>query len=189
MLEIVGGRAKKSGYNAHTMFQVYHELCELWGENSPSALTGCYHVAWILALADETRAEAWSILDPLKARCEATLGDGHFQTITTMMTSARVLYHLGEHWQAATMINQAIKRLDLMYEDFHPVCLEARSRQALLLMKLEGSHDVEAILQDVLAQRAAILGVENPRTQSTLVTLQKFLEARGRTLSLPEILT
>jgi hypothetical protein len=189
MLEIVGRRAKESEYNAPTMFRVYHELCELWGENSPSALTGCYHVAWTLALVDETRAEAWSILDPLKARCEATLGDGHFLTITTMMTSARVLYHLGGHWQAASMINQAINRLDLMYEDFHPVCLEARSRQAMLLMKLGRSHDIETILRDVLARQVEILGVENPRTQSTLATYQEFLKTRNQILSLPEILT
>ena len=106
-----------------------------------------------------------------------------------MMTSARVLYHLGGHWQAASMINQAINRLDLMYEDFHPVCLEARSRQAMLLMKLEGSHDIETILRDVLARQVAILGVENPRTQFTLATFQKFLKTRNQILSLPEILT
>jgi hypothetical protein len=188
MLEIVGGRAKESEYDANRMFEVYDELCELWSADSPSALTGLYHVAWILALGAETRGEAWSILDPLKAKCEVTLGPGHFQTITTMTTSARVLYHLGEHWQAARMINEAIERLDLMYEDFHPVRLEARSRQATLLMKLEGSHDVETILQDVLAQQHAILGFENPRTQSTLATLQRFLQGRGRKLSLPEVL-
>jgi hypothetical protein len=59
----------------------------------------------------------------------------------------------------------------------------------MLLMKLDGSHDIETILRDVLARQAAILGVENPRTQSTRATLQKFLEARGRILSPPEILT
>jgi hypothetical protein len=188
MLNIVSGRAKKSKYDANRMLQVYNELCELWGADSPSALAGLYHVAWRLALTEETRGEAWSILDPLKAKCEQILGPYHFQTITTMTTSARVLYHLGEHLQAALMINQAIQRLDMMYEDFHPFRLEARSRQATLLMKLPGSYDVETILQDVLRQQAAILGFENPRTQSTRDTLQRFLEGKGRTFILPEIL-
>jgi hypothetical protein len=191
MLEIVSGRAKKSEYNANRMWQVYHELCELWGADSPSALTGLYHVAWTLALVQDTRGEAWAILEPLNFKCELTLGPCHFQTITTMTTSARVLYHLGDHWKAALMINRAIQRLDLMYEDFHPFCLEARSRQATLLMKLEGSHDVETILQDVLRQQVLILGFDNPRTQSTLATLQRYLNGKGRSQEafiLPEIL-
>ena len=89
------------------------------------------------------------------------------------------------------MINRAIQRLELMYEDFHPYRLEARSRQAKLLMKLEGSHDVEAILQDVVRQQAVVLGVQNSRTQSTLVLLQHFLTRKGRSqeaYSLPEVL-
>jgi hypothetical protein len=193
MLDIVSGRAKKSEYDANRMWQVYHEICELWGEDSPSALAGLYHVAWSLALDKATRAEAWNILKPLKAKCELTLDPCHFQTITIMTTSARVLYHLGEHWEAAFMINQAIRRLDRMYEDFHPFRLEARSRQAMLLMQLDGSYDVETILQDVLRQQTAILGFENPRTQFTLATLQKFLSRKGRSqelesVILPEIL-
>lgn len=188
MLEIVGGRAKKSEYDAKRMSQVYTGLCELWGADSPSALAGLYHVAWSLALVEETRAEAWSILDKLKVKCETILGPGHFQTITAMTTLARVLYHLGAHWQAAEMINEAIQRLDRTYEVFHPVRLEACTRQAILLMKLGGSYDVETILRDVLVRQVAILGCENPRTRFTITTLQKFHEERGRIFNLPEIL-
>ena len=191
MLEIVGGQARQSQYNVHRLWKVYYELCDLCGIDSPSALAGLYHVAWSLALDKDTRREAWTILKDLNVKCELTLGRGHFQTITSMTTSARVLYHLGEQWQAALMINQAIQRLDLMYEDFHPYRLEARARQAKLLMKLGGSHDVESILQDVVRQQAEILGVHNTRTQSTLATLQDFLKNKGRSqeaYSLPEIL-
>jgi hypothetical protein len=193
LLDIVCGRARQSKYKADRMRQVYHELCELWGEDSPSALAGRYHVAWTLALVDDTnsRREAWAILEPLNARCEVRLGPCHFQTITSMTTSARVLYHLGKHWMAALMINRAIQRLDLMYEDFHPYRLEARSRQARLLMKLEGSHDVEAILQDVVRRQAEVLGVQNSRTQSTLELLKNFLTSKGRSQeanNLPKVL-
>jgi hypothetical protein len=188
MLEIVGGRAKESEYDAYRMSQVYTGLCELWGADSPSALAGLYHVAWSLALVKETRAEACSILDKLKVKCETILGPSHFQTITAMTTLARVLYHLGAHWQAAEMINEAIQRLDRTYEDFHPVRLEAGARQAILLMKLGGSYDVETILRDVLVRQVAILGCENPRTRSTITTLRKFHEERGRIFNLPEIL-
>ena len=191
MLEIVGGQARHSQYDVHRMWKVYHELCALWGAESPSALVGLYHVAWSLALVEGTRREAWRILKELNVKCELTLGRGHFQTITSMTTSARVLYHLGEHSQAALMINQAIQRLDLMYEDFHPYRLEARARQAKLLMKFEGSYDIEAILQDVVRQQAAILGFHNSRTQSTLAALQGFLKDKDRSqeaYSLPEVL-
>lgn len=193
LLDIVCGRARESKYKADRMWQVYHELCELWGADSPSALAGHYHVAWTLALVDDTnsRREAWAILEPLNVKCEVKLGPCHFQTITSMTTSARVLYHLGEHWKAALMINRAIQRLDLMYEDFHPYRLEARSRQAKLLMKLDGSHDVEAILQDVVRRQAAVLGVQNSRTQSTLELLKQFLTSKGRSqeaYNLPEVL-
>ena len=193
LLDIVCGRARQSKYQADRMRQVHHELCALWGADSPSALAGLYHVAWTLALVDDTnsRREAWAILEPLNARCEVRLGPCHFQTITSMTTSARVLYHLGEHWMAALMINRAIQRLDLMYEDFHPYRLEARSRQARLLMKLEGSHDVEAILQDVVRRQAAVLGLQNSRTQSTLELLKNFLTSKGRSQeanNLPEVL-
>ena len=191
MLAIVNCQVRQSQYDTARMRRVHQGLSEVWGEDSPSALVGLYHVAWSLALDQETRGEAWAILEPLNVKCEVTLGQCHFQTITAMTTSARVLYHLGEHWQAARMINRAIQRLDLMYEDFHPYCLEARSRQAKLLMKLDGSHDVETILQDVVRQQAAILGFHNPRTQSTLATLQGFLKSKGRSQeahSLPEVL-
>ena len=67
-----------------------------------------------------------------------------------------------------------------MREDFHPYRLEARSRQARLLMKLEGSHDVEAILQDVVRRQAEVLGVQNSRTQSTLTLLKNLLTSKGR---------
>jgi hypothetical protein len=193
LLDIVCDRARQSKYKADKMRQVYHGLCELWGADSPSALVGLYHVAWTLALVDDTdsRKEAWTILEHLNIECELILGPCHFQTITSMVTSARVLYHLGKHWEAALMINRAIQRLELMYEDFHPYRLEARSRQAKLLMKLEGSHDVEAILQDVVRQQAIVLGVQNSRTQSTLALLQHFLTRKGRSqeaYSLPEVL-
>lgn len=193
LLDIVCDRARQSKYTADRMWQVYHGLCELWGADSPSALAGLYHVAWTLALVDDTdsRREAWAILEHLNVRCEVTLGPCHFQTITSMATSARVLYHLEEHWEAARLINRAIQRLDLMYEDFHPYRLEARSRQAKLLMKLEGSHDVETILQDVVRQQAAVLGVQNSRTQSTLALLKDFLIRKGRSqdaYKLPELL-
>jgi hypothetical protein len=182
LLDIVCDRARQSKYKADRMWQAYRGLCELWGADSPSALAGLYHVAWTLALVDDTnsRREAWAILEPLNVKCEVTLGPCHFQTITSMATSARVLYHLGKHWEAALMINRAIQRLDLMYEDFHPYRLEARSRQAKLLMKLEGSHDVEAILQDVVRHQAAVLGVQNSRTQSTFELLKDFLTSKGR---------
>ena len=182
LLDIMSGQARQSPYDTDRMLHVYRRLCELWGADSPSALVGLYHVAWTLALVNDinSRREAWRILKQLNVKCEMTLGRHHFQTITSMTTSARVLYHLGEHWQAAFMINKAIERLDRMYEDFHPYRLEARSRQAKLLMKLEGSHDVETILQDVVRQQAAILGVQNSRTQSTLTTLQDFLKSKGR---------
>jgi hypothetical protein len=193
LLDIVCDQARESEYKADRMWQVYHGLRGLWGANSPSALAGLYHVAWTLALVDDinSRKEAWTILEHLNVECEVTLGPCHFQTITSMVTSARVLYHLGKHWEAALMINRAIQRLELMYEDFHPYRLEARSRQAKLLMKLEGSHDVEAILQDVMRQQAAVLGVQNSRTQSTLALLQQFLTRKGRSqeaYSLPEVL-
>jgi hypothetical protein len=182
MLDIVCDRARQSKYNVDRMWQVHRGLCELWGAESPSALAGLYHVAWTLALVDDTnsRQKAWAILEPLNARCEVTLGRCHFQTITSMATSARVLYHLGNHWEAALMINRAIQRLDLMYEDFHPYRLEARSRQAKLLMKLDGSHDVETILQDVVRYQAAVLGLQNSKTQSTLASLTHFLTSKGR---------
>jgi hypothetical protein len=78
-----------------------------------------------------------------------------------------------------------------MYEDFHPYRLEARSRQAKLLMKLEGSHDVETILQDVVRQQVAVLGVQNSRIQSTIALLKNFLISNGRSQeahNLPEVL-
>jgi hypothetical protein len=193
LLDIVYDRARQSKYNADRMRQVYHGLCELWGADSPSALTGLYYVAWALILVDDTDSykEAWTILERLNIECELILGPCHFQTITSMVTSARVLYHLRKHWEAALMINRAIQRLELIYEDFHPYRLEARSRQAKLLMKLEGSHDVEVILQDVVRQQAAVLGIQNSRTQSTLALLQHFLIKKGRiqeAYSLPEFL-
>jgi uncharacterized lipoprotein YajG len=78
-----------------------------------------------------------------------------------------------------------------MYEDFHPHRLEARSRQAKLLMKLEGSHDVETILQDVVRQQTCSSGRSNSQTQSTLALLKHFLTSKGRSQeahNLPEVL-
>ena len=187
MSDVVGRRARESGFGPDRLWEIYHGLKDMWGPESPAALTGLYHVAWRLTLNKCSCGEAWKVLQDLTADCERTLGPYHVQSITCMATSARVLYHLGRLPEAVQMIDGVIHRLNHKYEKFHPYRLEALARQAEMLHRLgETSNDgelfrrVEAILRDVIEQRIAILGPQNPRTLSTFNQLQRFLRERAR---------
>jgi hypothetical protein len=187
MLEIVSGQTKLQEYNTATLWAIHDKAALLWTKDSPSTLTALYHVAWNIATDPAKCDEAWEILRDLRPRCELIFGPHHPQTVTCMITESRTLHNQGKQRndiellnKAAILVNEAATRSEQVFEEFHPYRLELQSRQARILMEFGPAYDVERILRQTLEHQVDILGLDNPRTKSTIRLLQKFLNNRGK---------
>ena len=180
MLKAAARSFRKSKYNHAILRAIHQELAHTWGNDSPSALTGLYNLAWRLASDAETLVEAQELLVGLKDSCESVLGPFHVLTICCMTTLARVLFRLKRSQDAQSMMGLAINRVDEVFEEFHPYRLEARRRQAIILFEYGLLKEAEEILQDAVWHQCAVLGCQNPRTLSSTRVLQKLLRRLGK---------
>ena len=186
MLDIVSGKSDISKYDLSKLEQTYQDAVRMWGPDAPSTLTTQYHVGWRLNCSSASSDKALEVLTDLRSKCEASLPRNHIQTVVCMMTMARALHHMKQPLEAATLMREAVDRLYGVYPWFHPYCLEARSRQAVLLTDL-GGHDVEALLRTAVIAQAKILGPENRKTKSTLSRLRKVLRGQKRSQEAKEL--
>jgi len=177
-------RSAASACYADRLRGVHKKLEDRFGPMSKSALTAEYNVAW--SLTQEAQQQPWKfeealgILAPLKGKCEVVFGLCHHQTSSCTATLARVYARLENTKAAAYMIEELIRRLEQGLLRFHPYRLQARARHAEYLEELGKLEDAERILREVVRDRFAILGSQNPRSQHSFKRLQKLLRKQDR---------
>jgi hypothetical protein len=152
-----------------------------FGVRSRSALTASYQIGWAL-VHEKQYDEAAEVLGRLRTQCELVFGPRHIHTIMTAMSLARVYYHKHLFQTAEDLVSEMIGRLEKVFAKFHPYRLEARSRQAVFLLKLGHQYQetAEDIMREVIRERYAVLGPTNPRSIDSLQMLQNLLIKQGR---------
>ncbi len=166
---------------------IHRHLKDRFGDKSPSALVGLYHIAWRCAKEEQHRDRALQILTELVPLTSGVMGPSHFLTITGMTTRARVLSSVHSKQESILQVYQTIRIIDQRYAPFHPYRLEVLHRLAILLIETHHAKEAENILRGVIEQRVVVLGSDNSLTDRSVKLLQEAIRATGRHVELDEL--
>ena len=144
---------------------IYERLKVDFGETSPSALAGLYHIAWRCSREESLQERALRTLEELLPLARSTLSRSHFLTITCMTTMAGILFRVHRQPESIKCMYEAIQEIDREYAPFHPYRLEALHRLATFLMGAQRFQEAENILNLVVTERIRVLGDNNFLTQ------------------------
>ena len=172
--------------------QIYDAAKEHAGWESPLALAAQYNVGWVL-LEAKRYAEALSVLNENRARCESTFGTRSLEAITWAATLARALFRSNHTESAIDLMEETVlARTEKLYNTDHPLYWEVQCRVGMFLLLIADSGTRpqespekwfrgEQLLRKTLVWRGCNLGRPNPKTTHTFLTLRKYLGKQGKT--------
>ncbi|ERF76735.1 hypothetical protein EPUS_02274 [Endocarpon pusillum Z07020] len=180
LIKVAARQLKSFAVEVKHLEDTHQHLKDRFGAQSPSALVGLYHIAWMCAREEEHRERALQILAELVPLASKIMGPSNFLTITSMVTMARVLSYVRTKEESIALVWQTIQMIDQKYARFHPYRLEVLHRLATLLIDTHRAKDAENILRGVIEQRRVVLGPNNSLTKRSMECLQEAIQATGR---------
>jgi hypothetical protein len=187
LVRIATRRLKPIEMEIADLQSIHEQLKDQFGAESPSALVGLYHVAWMCAKESKHRERALQTLTGLVPSAREKLGPSHFLTITCMTTMARVLSYIRTVDESISLMGEAHQAIELTHAYFHPFRLEFLYRLSLFLIDAHQPTPAARILKEVVELRCNVLGPGNDLTTRSLELLQEALELSGKNVCSKEL--
>jgi hypothetical protein len=182
MIAIATRKVKHSRIGLQEIEMTRKGLKDLFGPDSPSALIGIYHVAWLCTKAAEHRELALSLLGGLLPSATRVFGPSHLFTLACMATMARVLSYIRSGEGSLSLMQDVVQAIDWKSSHLSSYRLRMQYRQAHYLIIAGYLPEAVQILRVVYTGQVHLLGSSNVLTIRALKKLRSATQKSATAL-------